>query len=188
MSLLDRVTAAVIPAASDEDRAEVRRKVEALAVNEPWLRTIVDQHKQIESRFGEARAAADPQAAARAVEQLAALLTGHANAEETVLYPEVVEHSGKIHAGMAYEEHAMAKIQLAKLRDLKPKGEEWREKLDHLESAIQQHIYQEEGSWFPDLVENLPEDRKAHLTRRYGEEFGRYYGRDAAPAAAPVST
>ncbi|RXZ65419.1 hemerythrin domain-containing protein [Pelagerythrobacter rhizovicinus] len=176
MSLLDRIAATVTPTASDQDRAEARRRVEELAANEPWVRTIVDQHKQIERRFGEARAAADAHTAAQAVEELATLLTGHANAEEAALYPEVVEYSGKTHGAMAYEEHAMTKVQLAKLRNLNPRSEEWREKLEHVESAVQQHIYQEEDSWLPDLVENLPAERKDLLTRRYQEEFGRYCG------------
>lgn len=175
MSLLDRIAATVTPAASQEDRAKVRRKAEGLAAHEPWVRIIVDQHKQIENCFNEARAAADPRAAAQAVDRLATLLTGHANAEEAVLYPDVAEYSGKTHAAMAYEEHAMTKVQLARLRDLNPQGKEWREKLDHVESAVQQHMYQEEDSWLPDLAENLPAERKDLLTRRYEEEFSRYY-------------
>lgn len=179
MSLLDRIASTVTPAASHEARTEARRKVEGLAAREPWVRLIVDQHKQIESRFSEARNAPEPHTAARAVDELATLLTGHANAEEAVLYPEVAEYSGKSHAAMAYEEHAMTKVQLAKLRDLNPQGDEWREKLDHIESAVQQHIYQEEDSWIPDLAENLPAERKDLLTRRYEEEFSRYYDHQA---------
>lgn len=144
------------------------------------MRTIVDQHKQIENYFSEARTAVDAQTAARAVDELATLLTGHANAEETVLYPDVAEYSGKTHAAMAYEEHAMTKVQLAKLRDLTPQSEEWREKLDHIESAVQQHMYQEEGSWLPDLAKNLSAERKGLLTRRYDEEFSRYYDNEPA--------
>ena len=45
MSFLDRIAAAVTPAASEESRAEARRNVEALAADEPWIRTIVSQHE-----------------------------------------------------------------------------------------------------------------------------------------------
>ncbi|WP_324262501.1 hemerythrin domain-containing protein [Altererythrobacter sp. H2] len=175
MSFLDRIAAAVTPAASDEQRAEARRNVERLAAGEPWLRAVVDQHKQIEAAFNEARQASGP-GAVRAVEQLSTLLTGHATAEEAVLYPDVAEFSGKTHAGMAYEEHAMTKIQLAKLKQLDPGSEEWREKLEHIEGAVQQHVYQEESEWLPDLVDNLPRERKAFLTQQYEQEYSRYMG------------
>lgn len=174
MSFLDRIAAAVTPAASDEDRAEARRQVDRLAEGEPWLRAIVDQHRQIEAGFEEVRMASGSYGAARAVEHLASLLTGHANAEEAVLYPDVAEFSGKTHAGMAYEEHAMTKIELAKLQHLDPSSEEWREKLDHIESAVQQHVYQEENEWLPDLVEKLPKERKGMLTRKFLREYSRY--------------
>ncbi len=176
MSFLDRLAAAVAPAASDEKRAEARRKVEALVPGEAWLGMIVDQHKQIEALFGEAKAAPDANGRLRAARKLATLLTGHANAEEAVVYPIVSEDSGKIHAGMAYEEHAMTKVQLSKLERIDPMSEEWMEKLEHIRSAVQQHVYQEEDSWLPDLVENTSADKKAVLNRRYAEEFDRYYG------------
>jgi hemerythrin superfamily protein len=176
MSFLDRLAAAVTPAASDEDREEARRKVERLAQDELWLRPIIDQHRQIEMCFQEARMASGAHSATRAVEELATLLTGHATAEEAVLYPDVAEFSGKTHAGMAYEEHAMTKIQLAKLKNLDPSSEEWREKLEHIESAVQQHIYQEEDEWLPDLADKLPKERKSLLSQKYDREFDRYMG------------
>jgi tetrahydromethanopterin S-methyltransferase subunit G len=37
----------------------------------------------------------------------------------------------------------MTKVNLAELQKLQPRSEDWNEKLDHIESAVQQHIYQE---------------------------------------------
>ncbi|MDZ4308102.1 hemerythrin domain-containing protein [Allopontixanthobacter sp.] len=176
MSFLDRVAAAVTPAASDEERAEARRKIEKLASGEDWLRMIVDQHKGIEGLFEEAKQAQGASARAQAIKQLATELTGHATAEEAVVYPLVAEDSGKTHAGMAYEEHAMTKIQLAKLEKLDPLTPEWDEKLEHIRSAVAQHVYQEEDSWLPDLVENTSPQNKTLLNHRYAEEYGRYCG------------
>lgn len=170
MSFLDRIAAAVTPAASDQSRAEARRDIELLALEEPWIAPIVAQHKDIEASFAAARSTPSREA----VERLATLLTGHANAEEAVLYPDIADESSKTHAGMAYEEHAMTKIQLAKLKDLPAGSEEWHEKLDHIESAVAQHIYQEEGSWMPDLARDMSPERKARLLQRYNEEYGRY--------------
>jgi hemerythrin superfamily protein len=173
MSFLDRLAAVAAPVASDEQRADARREIERKAANEPFVAQIVAQHKELETLFTEARNAA-PHSASKAARQLATLLTGHSMAEEAAVYPQIVEYSGKTHAGMAFEEHAMTKIQLAKLEALEPQSEQWREKLDHIESAVQQHIYQEESSWLPDLVENAPASVKERLSQRFQEEFERY--------------
>jgi hemerythrin superfamily protein len=103
MSFLDRVAVAVMPAASDEDRAEARSHVESLAEREDWVRMIVDQHKTIEICFAEARAAGDPGSRQAAVRRLESELTAHSMAEEAVVYPALSGHAGKTQAGMAYE-------------------------------------------------------------------------------------
>lgn len=176
MSFLDRLAASITPAASDEQRAGARTKIESMVPGEAWLGLIVDQHKEIESLFAEAKASSGGQDRRQIVRKLSALLTGHATAEEAVVYPIVSEDSGKTHAGMAYEEHAMTKIQLSKLERMDPTSEEWAEKLEHIRSAVQQHIYQEEKSWLPDLVQNTPDHKKIILNRRFAEEFKRYRG------------
>lgn len=179
MSFLDKLAAAVTPTASDEQRADARRKADELARSEPWLAMILDQHRDIERLVTEAKNAPEARARMDAVRALGATLTGHSTAEEAVLYPDIAEASGKTHAGMAYEEHAMTKIQMAKLEKMDPGSEEWREKLEHIEGALQQHMYQEEDSWLPDLVENLPDQEKARMTQRFAEEYERYCGERA---------
>lgn len=186
MSFLDKIAAAIAPAASDEDRADARRKAEALGASEPWIGLIVQQHKQIESLVAKAASAPDPASRRKAVSEFERILTGHSTAEEAVLYPDLAEFDSKTHAGMAYEEHAMTKVQVAKLEKLDPMSDEWREKLDHICSALQQHMYQEEGSWMPELAEKLPLAEKRHLTERYVEEFERYCGSGAAKQPAPA--
>lgn len=176
MSFLDRIAAAVTPTASDEQRADARRDILAMAQGEEWLSMIVEQHQRIEALFERAANAPNAEGRTMAAKQLATELTGHASAEETVVYPIVSEDSGKTHAGMAYEEHAMTKVQLAKLEQIDPMSEEWLEKLEHIRGAVEQHIYQEEGSWLPDVVKNTSAEKKALLNRRYIEEYERYCG------------
>lgn len=174
MSFLDRTAATLAPAASDEARGEAWRNVQALASSERWLAPIVDQHKQIESLVLEAINANTPDARLTGMRELAAVLTAHSMAEETVIYPDISEYDSKTHAAMAYEEHAMTKVQLAKLEKIEPMSEEWKEKLRHIESALQQHMYQEENSWLPALAADLPADEKQRIGARYTEEYGRY--------------
>lgn len=172
MSFLDRIAAALAPAATDEQRMEARRELEQLARGEPFAEDILAHHRAIEALFAQARNS-DGAAAEATVRELAVLLNAHAMAEEAVIYPEVSDHSGKAHAGMAYEEHAMTKVQLAALQQLQPGTKEWHEKLDHIESAVQQHVYQEESSWLPDVIRHAPVAERQRMSADFSEYFGR---------------
>lgn len=176
MSFLDKIASAVMPAASDEERAQARRHAQTLTRGDDWLGQVLAHHRLIENAFEQAFAASGAQARTHAMKELAQLLTGHSIAEEVVLYPAIVEHSGKTHAGMAFEEQSMAKVQMAKLEQIDPASDEWRKKLDHIRSAVQQHVYEEEHSYYPDIVANAPESVQQMLSSRYAEEFGRYCG------------
>lgn len=173
MSFLDRIAAAIAPAATDQQRAEARAQLEQLAANEPFAADILAQHRRIEALFAEAREGNGAGAQAT-ITELAMLLNAHSMAEEAVVYPEVSAHSGKAHAGMAYEEHAMTKVQLAELQKLAPGTQEWREKLDHIESAVQQHVYQEEGSWLPDVIRYAPVDARQRMSAEFKAYFERF--------------
>ena len=176
MSFIDRIAAAVAPAASDEARADARRKIWLIADEEPWIAAIVEQHQLIENLITEALNASDVAARETCTRDLVLLLTAHSSAEETVVYPDVSQLDSKSHAALAYEEHAMTKIQLSALEKLNPAENEWREKLLHIKSALQQHIHQEENSWLPRLSEVMPPDEKHRVTSRFYEEFERYHG------------
>ncbi|MBI1402488.1 MAG: hemerythrin domain-containing protein [Porphyrobacter sp.] len=173
MSILDRLASAIAPTASEEDRAEARGNLERLAEGQLFAEDILRQHKQIEQLFAEARSASGA-AAQGVVTRLALLLNGHSMAEEATVYPEISEHSGKTHAGMGYEEHAMTKVQLAELQKLQPGSKDWNEKLDHIESAVQQHVYQEESSWLPDLIRNAPLEARQRMSVEFRDYFERF--------------
>ncbi len=172
MTFLDRIAAAIAPAATDEQRKEARRQLEQLAASEPFAQDILEQHRQIEALFQKARIATG-MGAQEAVEELGVLLSAHSMAEEAVVYPEISDHSGKAHASMAYEEHAMTKVQLAALQKLDPDSKEWHDKLDHIESAVAQHVYQEEGSWLPDVIRYAPVSERQRMNTEYREYFER---------------
>ena len=172
MSFLDRIAAALAPAATDEQRHEARAKLEQLAATEPFAEDILAHHRRIESLFAEAKQASGP-AAQATIAELALLLNAHSMAEEAVVYPEISESSSKVHAGMAYEEHAMTKVQLAALQKMAPGSQEWLEKLEHIESAVQQHVYQEEDSWLPDVIQYAPVEARQRMSIEFREYFER---------------
>jgi hypothetical protein len=60
------------------------------------------------------------------------------------------------------------------LEKLDPMSEEWRAKLEHIRSAVQQHVFEEENHRFVELADALAPGEAARLSRRYAEEFERY--------------
>jgi hemerythrin superfamily protein len=181
MSFIDKIAAAIMPPESDDDRANARRVAEALAGDRDWLAMVLDQHRQIEAEFAEALSAASAAARMAALQRLATILTGHSNAEESVLYPALADIGEKASASMAYEEQAMTKIEMAKLEQIDPMSKQWSEKLEHVRGAVAHHVFQEEGHWFPELQQHLSPDVRGHLTARFTREFDRY---TAAPVAS----
>lgn len=107
---------------------------------------------------------------------LAVLLTAHANAEESVIYPAMANNGEKAGAAMAYEEQAMTKMELSKLEVIDPMSTEWTEKLQHIQGAVFHHVYEEEGKWFPKLHQEMSPEQRNHIAARFVEEFDRNSG------------
>lgn len=71
----------------------------------------------------------------------------------------------------------MVKVEMALLEKLDPLSADWRDKLEHIQGAVQHHMYEEEGTWFVDLDRKLSSEQRELLSRRYLEEYERYVGR-----------
>src|SRR4051812_1204603 len=128
MSFLDKVIGAVAPPESDEHRLEVRAQTRVETTPGDWLSLVLDHHDQIEAAFALVKTAEGAASRVEAQRQLAVLLIGHAGAEETVLYPEMVDSGHKAHATAAYEEQAMAKVQMALLEKIDPTSQDYLDK------------------------------------------------------------
>jgi hypothetical protein len=178
MSILDKAVAAVTPPESEQARVEARNKANAAAMPGDWLAQILGHHLDIEDAFAEVKGAGNATSRAAALKQLGVLLTGHAIAEEAVIYPALADGGEKTHASMGYEEQSMVKIEMALLEKLEPMSQDFYDKLEHIEGAVAHHVYVEEGSWFLHLKKKASVEDQALLTRRYGEEYDRYVGAD----------
>jgi hypothetical protein len=179
MSIIDKVVAAVTPPESEEARAEARSKAQSAATAGDWLSLVLQQHREIESCFAAVKAARDASSRTAAQKKLGVLLTGHSNAEESVIYPALAGPADeKGHAMMAYSEQAGAKINMAILETLAPMSQEYLDKLEHIRGAVAHHVYEEEGTWFLEIKEKLAPADQAKLTQRFKEEFERYVGSD----------
>jgi hypothetical protein len=185
MSIFDKVVAAVGPPETEQSRREARVKAQAQAAVRPgdWLSLVLEHHVQIEKAFAAVKAAPDLSSRRTAQKWLAVILTGHANAEESVLYPALALMNEKGHAGMGYSEQAAAKMQMAALETLNPMSPAYLDKLEHVRGAVAHHMYQEEGTWFLELRSKTPPADVAKLTQRFREEFDRYVGKDKTMAA-----
>jgi hemerythrin superfamily protein len=188
MSLFDKAIAAVTPPESQEMRDEARAKARAVAQPGDWLSLILDHHLQLEAAFAAVKTAGDRAGRTAAQKKLGVILTGHAIAEESVIYPGMAEADEKGHANMAYTEQVEVKMQMAALEALDPTSQDFLDKLEHIRGAVAHHMFEEEGTWFPELKERAPADVQAKLTERYQEEFERYAGGDEARARGSAVT
>jgi hemerythrin superfamily protein len=179
MSLIDKVVAAVTPPESEKKRREARAKARAAAGQNDWLAQILRHHEQIEALFYALRAAQDVTSRLQALKEFARVLTGHANAEEAVIYPALVHFDHKSHGMAGYTEQAGAKANVGKLEYLDPMSSEFLDELEHIRGAVAHHMYEEESDRFLDL-KKLPASDQARLTARYMEEFDRYVDPDYA--------
>jgi hemerythrin superfamily protein len=179
MSLIDKVAAAVTPPESAKSRAEARSKARAMSHPGDWLSMVLRHHEQIESAFAAVKNATTAAARTAAQKRLGIILTGHANAEESVLYPALARAHEKSDAATAYTQQATAKTEMAALENIPPMSQEYLDKLEHIRGAVAHHVYEEEGTWFPALHERATAAEQAKLYDRYMEEFERYVGDEA---------
>lgn len=173
MSILDRVVAAVKQPETAQKKREARKKAWAAASQNDWLAQVLGHHEQIEGLFAAVRAAQGTTARQQAFRELTIVLTGHANAEEAVIYPALVHFDHKTHAMAGYTEQAGARANLGELEYLDPTSPEFLAKLEHVRGAVAHHMYEEENDRFLDLKRLSPADQ-TRLTARYMEEFHRY--------------
>jgi hypothetical protein len=179
MSIVDKAIAAITPPESEEQRLEARQRAQSAAQPGDWLSLILEHHQQIDAAFEAAMKAPPGPTRTIAAKKLGVLLTGHANAEESVVYPALAQAHEKGHAAMAYTEQATAKMQMAELENIDPASEAWLDKLGHIKGAVQHHVFEEESSWFVELKRKATPEDQVKITQRYKEEFERYMGEDA---------
>jgi hypothetical protein len=189
MSAIDAIVDAVSfnPHESEITHREARAKARAAARPGDWLSIILKHHEDIEAAFASVKSAPTVAAQSTAQQHLAILLTGHANAEESIVYPALTRANQKEAATMAYAEQATAKKELADLETLVPQTAQYLERLGLIRDAVTHHMYEEEGTWFLDLIANASPQEQAMIARRYQEEFDRYVGRGATLDYPPAS-
>ncbi|HTV78328.1 MAG TPA: hemerythrin domain-containing protein [Steroidobacteraceae bacterium] len=187
MSGIKTILDAVMPQENAASHREARTRARAAAHAGGWLSLILDHHQHIESAFAITTSATTVAEQRQAQKRLALLLTAHANAEESAIYPAMSRSARPHDATTAYAEQATLKLEMAALELLEPLSEAYLQRLDIIRDSVAHHVYEEESQWFLALKENLTPDDEQRIGLRYAEEFSRYLGRDAALATAPAS-
>jgi len=183
MTIIDKVIAAVTPPESEEERRQARQKALAMATPGSWLAMVLEHHREIEACFANVKQAGTPDGRRLAQKKLAQMLSGHSLAEEATIYPAMAFNGEKAKSEMAYVEQSAAKVQLAGLEMLDPMSQDYDDKLEHLRGAVLHHVYEEESSRFPELLEKADIATNAHIAARYEEEFNRYMASGSIRAA-----
>jgi hemerythrin superfamily protein len=187
MSIVDKAIAAITPPESAEARARAREKARSCAEPGDWLSMILGHHLMIENAFTAVKAADDPVERRAAQKHLALVLTGHAQAEEAAIYPVLAQAGEKGHAAMGYTEQAAVKMQMAELDNIDPMSQAYLDKLEHIEGAVKHHVFEEEGTWYPEMKAEASMEAQRRATEHYREETERYFGGGRHAAQEPRS-
>lgn len=151
MSIIDKALRRAYPAGSEAARVEATLKARTASDGSDWLGLALDHDDRIRAAFEACRSATSAADRTKTFRELAHVLTGHAYAEEIVLYPAMAKSGEKGHSSLAFGEQTVAKMQMAELERIDPSTEAWADKLGHIRGAVLHHISEEEKVWFPAL-------------------------------------
>ena len=101
-----------------------------------WLSQILDHLEAMDLAFADTNAATRAEARRKAQKRLATLLTGHAMAEDAVIYAVLAQAGKQGHANTAYTKQ----VAMAALEMMDPMSEAYLDKLGHLEGAVKTHV------------------------------------------------
>ncbi|OLR94012.1 hemerythrin domain-containing protein [Actinokineospora bangkokensis] len=129
---------------------------------------ILADHRRFEDLFRGLRDRGNDRGALLA--ELAHLLVGHAEAEESEVYPALRRFKGvddhEVEHGA--EEHAEGHVALlALMRVSDTASDEWEDKLEELVKDINHHVDEEERTILNDARESVPDQRRAELGERF---------------------
>lgn len=136
MSIIDKALRRAYPAGSEAARVEATLKARTASDGSDWLGLALDHDDRIRAAFEACRSATSAADRTKTFRELAHVLTGHAFAEEIVLYPAMAKSGEKGHSSLAFGEQTVAKMQMAELERIDPSTEAWADKLGHIRGAV----------------------------------------------------
>jgi hemerythrin superfamily protein len=129
---------------------------------------ITQDHRTLEKLFDELQR--DTERRPELLDKVTALLTAHSKAEEERVYPVVAKEAGeREEAHHGTDEHHEAEEMLERLRQMKPAGKEFEEKLKEFIDAVKHHVEEEESDILPALREAVSAERLEELGKSFAE-------------------
>jgi hemerythrin superfamily protein len=124
-------------------------------------------HRKTDTLFMEIASTDDPQKLQEFFGQLYKDLSVHAEAEEQVVYPAVRSYYGN--AQELYDEQAQMKQMLAQIKALNPTSSDFKAQIKQLQTAVQDHVRQEENDMFPQIRRHLSEAQMEQMATQFKE-------------------
>ncbi|MCG8916324.1 hemerythrin domain-containing protein [Actinokineospora sp. PR83] len=132
------------------------------------IELILDDHRRFEELFRGLRDRTSDRA--KLLDELAHVLVGHAEAEESEVYPALRRYKGVSDHEVEHgaEEHAEGHVALLELMEIEDTdSDDWDEKLEELVKAINHHVDEEERTILNDARDSVADDRRAELGTKF---------------------
>ncbi|MEG3956755.1 hemerythrin domain-containing protein [Microcoleus sp. herbarium2] len=124
-------------------------------------------HRKTDTLFMEIASTDDPQKLQEFFGQLYKDLSVHAEAEEQVVYPAVSSYYGNTQE--LFDEQAQMKQMLAQIKALNPTSSDFKAQVKQLQTAVQDHVRQEENDMFPQIRRHLSEAQMEQMATQFKE-------------------
>lgn len=133
-------------------------------------RLLEQQHREVEALFAELEKGAKD--ARKTVKELARNLLAHMVIEQAIFYPAVKE-AGADAIHEAYEEHHVARVEIARLVATDTDDETFAAKVKTLKELIAHHVKEEEKELFPKVRKRVEAEQLASLGESMKKDFDR---------------
>lgn len=122
-------------------------------------------HRKTDTLFMEIASTDDPQKLQEFFGQLYKDLSVHAEAEEQIVYPAVRSYYGNTQE--LYSEQAEMKQMLAQIKALNPTSSDFKAQIKQLQTAVHDHVRQEENDMFPHIRRHLSEAQMEQMATQF---------------------
>jgi hemerythrin superfamily protein len=122
-------------------------------------------HRKTDTLFMEIASTDDPQKLQEFFGQLYKDLSVHAEAEEQIVYPAIRSYYSNTQE--LYDEQAQMKQMLATIKSMNPTSPDFKDQIKQLQTAVRDHVKEEENDMFPQIRRNLSEAQMEQMATQF---------------------
>lgn len=132
------------------------------------FRLLVEEHGEIWVLLKRAAHSSDLEVRSRLYPEIRRRLLAHERAEIAELYSELSQHEMTVRLAVGHQDQVRhLEAVLSELDGLDVASPEWERAMELLVQTVEQHVFDEEGDYFPRAQSVLGEERAKALTERY---------------------